>query len=833
VRDLLSKPFSKLKRDEVLILRRTAEERFDFFNAYFLDTALQPFHQKWVEFQLGNSRTLILGPRACWKCASANSLIPTTEGLAYFKDFLPVPTKLPFVESVDNVVGSCLGLTKATRLFCNGISDVLEIVTEDGFTLQVTPEHRLLVWDGGRLAFNSAGALSVHDQILFRCDWRSFAAADINPFNVPSELWFSALAYFYVAYPNWQQIWQQKHLRKTIARPLWKHFKHARKEVLPKALEDFLDSFGFGSHLIPKPLRWCTAESARVIAEMFWWLNQFIKFSDAQACEVQNWFLNLGLPLRRVGPTLTHMNASLRNHFHQFLRGTYEFKYSEEQIIELAGLTFLEVTCSSFVPPLLKFKALQMGRKGFTNKPTLATQFVGEFLQHAPKLRRFAFMFRFPFFLQRVAHVGEFETLTLDFTTTEGNYLINGAVGHNSTVCGKNYGIWRALKNPNIRIGIISKSSLLSSMFVSQIKHILETNSRINYVWSDLIQPKKAQKWNNSEVTLIRPMSLANATFTAMGVGTSLAGHHFDILIFDDVVDTDHQMSPSLRKRLWDWFRFVAMQTLSVAEETQAHIIGTLYHPDDLYHHIIRFEREGRGSWSSLVQPAINEDGTSFWEEMFPLSALQEIEATYGHDVFQLQYQNDPDFGSSGITWDMFEANYYEPENINPDLLEVVIGVDLAAPEAERRHKQSSFAIVVAGLERQTNKIFVLDILKRTSVRMADQRAFIENFYSRYRHTSTIQIEAYAVQSYFHEYLGESEIVLPYAKVQTGGSKEARFDHVLNLLASNRLYFRAHLHNELLEEIINFPNTSADLIDSLYLAIKGFHREPKLRFLNW
>jgi phage terminase large subunit-like protein len=116
---------------------------------------------------------------------------------------------------------------------------------------------------------------------------------------------------------------------------------------------------------------------------------------------------------------------------------------------------------------------------------------------------------------------------------------------------------------------------------------------------------------------------------------------------------------------------------------------------------------------------------------------------------------------------------------------------------------------------------------------MADQRAFIENFYSRYPHASTIQVESFAVQSYFHEYLRESDMVLPYTKIQTPGSKEARFDHVFSLIAANRLFFQAHVHNELLEEIINFPNTSADLIDALFMAIKGYQRAPSLRFLSW
>lgn len=748
---------------------------------------------------------------------------------------LPHPgATLPFTQSLDCQVGSCLGVTKTSNIFSDGYKEILEIETEDGFSLGVSPEHRLLTWENDLLIFRPAETLGPYTQVLMRCNWQSFSC-DENPFNIPPELWFPALVYFYVTFPRrWPEIWQQRQARKRIAQPLWEFFKHTSWGTLPPELEWFLTSQEFGSHLLPQVLRQCSRDSARIIARAFWWANQHLKFTEEQAKEVQTWFLNLGLPLSRVGPTLMHRNVDLRRHFHAYLKGKeQESYYTEEQIIELASLVFLEISQSAFIAPIIKMRAHEMACKGFSNRPRQASRFVSEFLQHTKSIRRFSFLFRFPFFLQKIKDVKKRKCLTMDLTTIEGNYLANGIIGHNSTICGQYYSLWRALRNPNIRIGIISKSSIFASMTVSKIKHIMETNERIARTWPDLIVPKKAQKWNNSELTLIRKATLTDPTFSSLGVGTSLAGRHFDILIFDDIVDTDHQSSDILRKRVWDWFRFVAMQTLSVAEYTQAHIIGTLYHPSDLYHKVIEFEKDGKGDWASLIQPAINPDGTSFWEEMFPLSALQEIEATYGPDVFQLQYQNDPDYGGSGLTWEEFSGHFYKVEDLNVNELEVTMGVDLAAPGTEKRGQHSAFAIAVVGVDRSTQRMYVLDLLKRKNLKMSDQRAFIENYYTRYKHTSTIQVENYAVQAFFHEYLDESELILPYAKVQTGGTKESRFEHILKLVDLERLFFKEHEHNELIEEIINFPNTSADLIDAVYLAIKGFHREPKIRFLNF
>ena len=362
---------------------------------------------------------------------------------------------------------------------------------------------------------------------------------------------------------------------------------------------------------------------------------------------------------------------------------------------------------------------------------------------------------------------------------------------------------------------------------------MLETNAKMQMVWPDLIQPMKAQKWNNAEVSMIRSMPLAEATFTALGVGSTLAGKHFDILIFDDIVDVESRDSAALRRKIWDWFRFVAMPTLSVSHETEAHVIGTAYHREDLYHRILLMESE-QGGWKSMVQAAIQDDGTSFWEDQFPLDKLQQIEAMYGPDVFRLQYQNDIDFssGSGLIEADDFEMSYYEPHEAIPENLDIVMGVDLAAPGTDKTEKHSMFAIAVIGQERGTSRTFLLDFVQRRNLRLVDQRDLVTSMYLRYPHMHSIQIEAYAVQTYFHEYLTESETVLPVVKVHTSGSKESRFEFLTHLVKTQKLLIRRDYHNEFINEMVSFPNTSADLIDAVYIAVKGLIREPNIRFVS-
>jgi phage terminase large subunit-like protein len=829
---------SKLDKNELKVLRTAAEERFDFFNAVFLDTILQPFHQRWFEFQMSNPRTLVLGPRGSWKCVGADTLIPTRDGLQYIKEVLPYSdVTLPFSTSTDFILGSCLGEAKATQLFSNGLDTILEIETEDGFILKSTPEHRWLVWDGYHLKFREARYLTPHERFVFRCNWRCFTEQDSNPFNVAPELWFSALSFFYATYPNgWHNIWRATSLRKKIGTPLWRHFNHKEWKSLPPEFEKYLQDNGFNneSPLLPKPLRACTFAASRTIAKSFWRYNRYIKFTEAQAIEVQKWFLNLGFPLHRSGATLLQKSPALRKYFWRMLNGHSDTcDYTEDQLAELAGMLAVEIQRDPFVLPILKFKLEKECKLDFKKNPTRARQFVEENISIVPGIKNFSFLFKFPHFLQRIKKITKSHGLTVDLTTSEGNYLANGAVCHNSTILGQHYAIWRALRDPNIRIGLISKSSLLSSSFLSKIKSMLETNAKMQMVWPDLIQPMKAQKWNNAEVSMIRSMPLAEATFTALGVGSTLAGKHFDILIFDDIVDVESRDSAALRRKIWDWFRFVAMPTLSVSHETEAHVIGTAYHREDLYHRILLMEAD-QGGWKSMVQAAIQDDGTSFWEDQFPLDKLQQIESMYGPDVFRLQYQNDIDFssGSGLIEADDFEMSYYEPHEAIPENLDIVMGVDLAAPGTDKTEKHSMFAIAVIGQERGTSRTFLLDFIQRRNLRLADQKDLVTSMYLRYPHMHSIQIEAYAVQTYFHEYLTESETVLPVVKVHTSGSKESRFEFLTHLIKSQKLLIRREYHNEFINEMVSFPNTSADLIDAVYIAVKGLIREPNIRFVS-
>ena len=87
---------------------------------------------------------------------------------------------------------------------------------------------------------------------------------------------------------------------------------------------------------------------------------------------------------------------------------------------------------------------------------------------------------------------------------------------------------------------------------------------------------------------------------------------------------------------MWKRLLFDVLPTLEPdAENKGLHIRGTRYHPDDIYGRELKsptltFRRE----------KAILDNGTSFWERMFPIAKLLEMQRR-NPAVFAAQYQND------------------------------------------------------------------------------------------------------------------------------------------------------------------------------------------------
>jgi phage terminase large subunit-like protein len=301
--------------------------------------------------------------------------------------------------------------------------------------------------------------------------------------------------------------------------------------------------------------------------------------------------------------------------------------------------------------------------------------------------------------------------------------------------CGKSriatiaYCFWRALRDPNIRILIVSDTDRHAVNFLATIKNAFEFSPIIKKYFGDL----KGDKWSDHAITLAgRTKILTEPTISAHGASSgAVTSGHYDIIIADDLVTFDNALTEGKREKMKEWFVQTLLPTRIPGGEI--HVVGTRYHFRDLYQKLI-----DEMGYHVQVQAAIQEvngEEVSIWEDYMPLEdrilpggkvvlGLKTIRETGGTMAFNLQYQNDVELMKKGIIFqfDWFrwfklvsrEGNptiLIEEDNIEIPLseLEIYMGVDPAVGEKETN---DYFVICVVGVHRKKNLYFVLDIVR-------------------------------------------------------------------------------------------------------------------------
>ena len=426
----------------------------------------------------------------------------------------------------------------------------------------------------------------------------------------------------------------------------------------------------------------------------------------------------------------------------------------------------------------------------------------------------------------------------VDIQTSTGFFVGNGAITHNSTVTTVFGSLMAALRDPNLRIAIISFNSKLSTKCVSRIRSICERNPVIRYVFPDIINPREIKLWSTEALEFCRSTLLPEPTIWALSVGTDFTGLHFDIVHFDDLVTLQHRFSPAIRTRTWDWFRLTALPAL---ESTgSAHVKGTRYHWDDLYGRLYSlFEKDSQ--WKVKRTPAADEDLyaqgiiESFWPEKFSNEELLHIKTEIGDDAFLLQYQV-----VAGKVVDQEMVDLHERISavfLDEDEIEYcrdfVVAADLAAPRSKvKAYRKSSFAIVVLGRHSKLQKWVVVDTFKKLRVPFEDQRNWLIRKCQEFN-PAWVVTEHFAYQSVFSEYIAaHPDWVWPIRTAPGADSKDFKFDAVVLSLTNQQLYLIRGRTDAFVQEIFSYPETSADLIDGVYNALRTVpRREPSIRTL--
>lgn len=407
--------------------------------------------------------------------------------------------------------------------------------------------------------------------------------------------------------------------------------------------------------------------------------------------------------------------------------------------------------------------------------------------------------------------------------------------------------VWELTRDPTLRILYISSTSNLATKQLKFIKDILLSDNYRLY-WPEMVHPEEAkrEKWTEREISVDDPRRKAESIrdpsiFTA-GLTTNVVGLHCDIAVLDDVVVASNAYTKEGRDKVVDQYSLLSSIEAAGAREW---IVGTRYHPQDLYatlmdREIEEFDQLGyiksKRSLFQIKQYPVESAGDGTGEFLWPRQQRpdgkwfgfdQNILATkklqYINQIhFRAQYYNDPhDVSSSPINRELFQ--YYDGQHLvakdgrwffKGSRLNVVAAVDFAYSTSKRA---DSSAIAVVGVDGQMN-YYILEIDRFKTDKISDYFQRILKLYEKWGFRK-IRAEVSVAQqvivkdlkdNYIRPY-GLSLTVEEFRPSRWEGSKEERILSTLEpKYANHQIWHYLGGNCQLLEEELIFANPSHD-----------------------
>lgn len=201
--------------------------------------------------------------------------------------------------------------------------------------------------------------------------------------------------------------------------------------------------------------------------------------------------------------------------------------------------------------------------------------------------------------------------------------LVNTPPEHSKTTSlTVNYSLWRIIKDPNVRIMIVSKTQEMAKQIVWGIKARL-THPRYQQLALDFGPPGgwKADSdiWAADKVYLgqERDSGEKDPTLRAVGLGGQIYGARLDLCFVDDavVLGNAHEYEKQIR-----WLQQEVLTRGHVTSKLI--VVGTRVDPIDLYAELRNPQRypAGESPWTYLTQPAVLEfaDDVKDWVTLWP-----------------------------------------------------------------------------------------------------------------------------------------------------------------------------------------------------------------------
>ncbi len=400
------------------------------------------------------------------------------------------------------------------------------------------------------------------------------------------------------------------------------------------------------------------------------------------------------------------------------------------------------------------------------------------------------------------------------------------------------YTIWRAIKNPNIRILICQNSHSNACKKLQAIKQLFEKCQLLRALFPEIL-PTSSNRWSSECLELNRTAAHPEGTFEAAGTGTAVTSRHYDLIIEDDTVAPEKDALKGLIQqptqleieKAIGWHK-LAMPLQIHPTKSQRVVIGTRWAERDLIGHILEEEPEYKLITRSALKPGKTTISAEniVWSR-YDVDVLRQVEKAIGPYMFSTLFLNLPINDIDAIfkrDWIQYFDTISKAEQHR---MLYCTSVDPAASDSAGSSDPDYNVVITTGIDPKTGMVYVVKI-SRARMNPGELITAILD-HQEFFHPVVVKIESIAYQRTLNYWLKRTRerlnrrFYVEEVKSHGSASKKDRIRALQPFFADKLISIRTHM-GELERELLGFPNGAHDdIIDALSMHVGFWARETE------
>jgi predicted phage terminase large subunit-like protein len=393
-----------------------------------------------------------------------------------------------------------------------------------------------------------------------------------------------------------------------------------------------------------------------------------------------------------------------------------------------------------------------------------------------------------------------------------------------STIATQIFPIWALLSTLNKKyVLIISLNQNQAQNHLQNIKRQIESNDLLRKDFGPI--EEGTDEWGSMSLVFPKLGARISAASMNQGVrGTRHGSHRPDLIICDDIEDSDSTSTSEGRNKTYQWF---SSEILPLGDKnTKFVIVGNLLHEDSLMMRIRRGIEANEIDGEFRMYPLLNGAGECLWSGKYPTS--QDIEherrrlnnRVAWHREYLLQILPTDD----QVVYREWLRNYKQlpdPEEKTSNYRATYLGIDLAISQKQSADYTSMVAIHVYGQEEML-AIYVNPLIVNGHLTHQQTLDKIDEVVERLGGKNLVEVivEDVGYQASVIEQLNNKNFRVEAFKVH-GVDKRSRLISVSHLFENRKVLFPdSPLMRELINQLVGFGTEKHDdLMDALVMTL--------------